>query len=71
MIPGGFHVQGGALTIANTGSSDDSRGPNRTQNRVPSQVEGPNIIYGVDKAAPTAREERAHPPGIASSKKGR
>jgi hypothetical protein len=31
----------------------------------------PNIIYGVGQAAPTARDERAHPPGIASSKKGR
>jgi len=69
--PGGFHVSGKALTIMNKGSSGASRDPNRTQNRVPARVEGPNIIYGVSKAIPTARCERAHPPGIASSKKGR
>jgi hypothetical protein len=51
--PGGFHISGKALTIMNTGSSE-GRGPDRTQNRVPSRVEGPNIIYGVSKAAPTA-----------------
>src|SRR5271170_4390115 len=69
--PGGFHLSGKALTIMNIGSSSAGRGPDRTQNRVPSRVEGPNIIYGVGRAAPTARCERAHPPGIASSKKGR
>ena len=69
--PGGFHVSDKALTIINIGSSGAGRGPDRTQNRVPSRVEGPNIIYGFSQAAPTARCERAHPPGIASSKKGR
>ena len=69
--PGGFHQHGKALTIVNKGSATISRGPHRTQNRVPAQVEGPNIIYGVGKAAPTACAEKAHPPGIASSKEGR
>jgi hypothetical protein len=31
----------------------------------------PNIIYGVGTAAPTASTIRTHPPGSASSKKGR